>query len=1059
MREFVRRSRRERGNNHRNRMRVLASSTALVAVSTLALFAPALPAQAQTSWTGTTSTNWFTISNWTAGVPTGGGDTAIIDTVTPRPTVISGVPAAFATVLLIGRNNTGQLTIQGGGTLFTSIGVIGEQSGSHGTVTVTGSSSHWFTNVLVVGGRGSGTLTLENGGRVDSTTSIVGSISGSQGTVTVTGLGSIWTAGDLTVAREGTGALTVSNGGVVASTGGVIGAMSGSQGTVTVTGAGSLWSNSGNLLVGVGGTGSTGSLTIADGGAVGNVVGGVGIGSGSQGTVTVTGAGSTWTNSSFLIVGDIAGTGTLTIANGGAVSSAGGSVGVGASHGTVTVTGAGSTWTNSSALVVGDTGGTGTLTIADGGTVSASAVTLAGGVGSIGTLNIGAAPGSAPVAPGTLITPTVAFGDGTGTLNFNHTATGYVFAPTISGAGSVNVLSGTTILTAVSTYTGPTTVDGGALIVNGSIASSPVTVNPGALLGGVGTVGPTTINGGTLSPGNSIGTITVNGNLAFSTAASYLVEISPSAADRTNVSGTATLAGTVRLVAAPGNYGPTTYTILSAGAVSGSFAGLTVSGGLPLLLIPTLSYDPNNVFLTLTPAFASVAQTPNQTATAGAVQALGSGNKLFDAVLGLGTAAEVRQAFDLLSGEIHASAAGVMLDESRYVRDAVLGRARQSYGGVGGPLAALGPNTQAIAYVGEPGQALAYRGEKQPVYKAGPPAPTPSEPVFAAWTQAIGAWGRTEGNSNAATLDRTVGGFIGGLDATIAQHWRLGLAGGYTRSSIDLDARASSASIDNVHLALYGGGQFGPLGVRGGAAYTWHNIDTRRTIAFPGFFDATRADYDAHTAQAFGEIGYAVLWGRAAIEPFAAVAHVNLDTDPFRETGGGGVADRRRPDVGHDLHHARPARRHGGGVRQRHGGDGARHGRLAPRLRRCRAHDGARLRKQWRAVHHRRRATGQRQRGRGSRSRFRCHRRRPARHRLFRPARRSRPGPRGQGEFPLEVLSSALRNPMDFHAPRASAISRSIDGCCSRCATMSLISLTARAVNAAEAHWVNLCAI
>src|SRR6266511_1631412 len=97
MRTFVRRSRPERavGNNHRDRMRALASSTALVAVSTLALFAPALPAQAQTSWTGTTSTNWFTISNWTAGVPTGGGDTAIIDTVTPRPTVISGVPAAF----------------------------------------------------------------------------------------------------------------------------------------------------------------------------------------------------------------------------------------------------------------------------------------------------------------------------------------------------------------------------------------------------------------------------------------------------------------------------------------------------------------------------------------------------------------------------------------------------------------------------------------------------------------------------------------------------------------------------------------------------------------------------------------------------------------------------------------------------------------------------------------------------------------------------------------------------------------------------------------------------
>ena len=40
-----------------------------------------------------------------------------------------------------------------------------------------------------------------------------------------------------------------------------------------------------------------------------------------------------------------------------------------------------------------------------------------------GALNIGAAPGSAPVAPGTLSTPTVLFSDGTGTLNFNHTAT------------------------------------------------------------------------------------------------------------------------------------------------------------------------------------------------------------------------------------------------------------------------------------------------------------------------------------------------------------------------------------------------------------------------------------------------------------------------------------------------------------------------------------------------------------------------------------------------------------------------------------------------------------
>ena len=114
---------------------------------------------------------------------------------------------------------------------------------------------------------------------------------------------------------------------------------------------------------------------------------------------------------------------------------------------------------------------------------------IAANVGASGTLNIGAG-----AAPGTLTTPSLAFGAGTGTLNFNHTSANYVFAPTISGGGtgSVNVLAGTTTLTATNTYTGPTNVNGGTLLVNGSIAPSVLTtVNAGGTLGGNGTVGHT----------------------------------------------------------------------------------------------------------------------------------------------------------------------------------------------------------------------------------------------------------------------------------------------------------------------------------------------------------------------------------------------------------------------------------------------------------------------------------------------------------------------------------------------------------------------------------------
>ena len=143
-------------------------------------------------------------------------------------------------------------------------------------------------------------------------------------------------------------------------------------------------------------------------------------------------------------------------------------------------------------------------------------------------------------------------------------------------------------------------VNAGTLLVNGSIASSDLTVNAGGTIGGNGTIGNTTINGGTLSPGNSIGTLTVQGNLVLTSAAAYIVEVSPTNADRTNVTGTATLAGTVQAVFAPGGYFARTYTILSAtGGSTGTFSNLTTSG-LPAGFTASLSYTATDAILNLT---------------------------------------------------------------------------------------------------------------------------------------------------------------------------------------------------------------------------------------------------------------------------------------------------------------------------------------------------------------------------------------------------------------------------------------------------------------------------
>ena len=131
------------------------------------------------------------------------------------------------------------------------------------------------------------------------------------------------------------------------------------------------------------------------------------------------------------------------------------------------------------------TRGTGTLTIADGGNVVAPTVAIAANAGSIGTLNIGAGAGNPAAAPGTLTAPSVAFGAGTGTINFNHTSSDYVFAPAITGNGTVNVLAGITTFTAANSYSGPTNVNAGTLragALNTFSPNSPVTVASGGTL-------------------------------------------------------------------------------------------------------------------------------------------------------------------------------------------------------------------------------------------------------------------------------------------------------------------------------------------------------------------------------------------------------------------------------------------------------------------------------------------------------------------------------------------------------------------------------------------------
>lgn len=818
----------------------------------------AAQAQAQeVNWTGSDALNdnFNSVANWDTGAVPTAADNVIIDDVSISSPKIDGGVSGEANILIVGEDETDvEFEIQGNGTLDTVNTTIGQNAGSEATIFVRQNAEWNNAEDLFIGDEGTGSLIITAGGENNAPP-----VPGISPTVTVEGAttlgvlgagrlavrqeGTVFNTGDLFIGDGGTGEMEVSDGAVVNSGGDefdVIGGLNGSTGTALVTGPGSQWNNNATpTLIGEDGTGT---LTISDGGEVRHLVSVVGAFTGS-GSVTVTGADSLWRNEIGMVIGS-QGEGSLTISDNGLVQ-----IGTGGADGLRTV------------IVASEVGSTGTIIIGGEG-VAAAAGTLDVDKVQFGDINPAIGDGDGSVGDGSFI--------------FNHTNAGFEFAPQIVGQGEIVHNAGETILTGDSSlFTGNTTLQDGTLIVNGELGG--LLTGNGGVLGGVGTLVTVNLgNGATIAPGNSVGTLNVT-DITFGAGSIYEVEVNDGGNvagvnnDLIDASGTATIDADASVNVVAENVtddgstyaANTTYTILNAdGGRTGEFGTLTENFAF---LDGALTYDANNVFLTLTQndvGFASVGQTSNQKATAGTLEGLGAGATLFDAVLPL-SEAQALLAFDGLSGEIHASAKTVLIDDSRFVRDTASNRIRDAFEGVASaavPVLAYGPDGANVVPANTDGLAF--------------------------WSSAFGSWGNWDGDGNAARLDRSTGGLFLGADASVSEGVRLGLFGGYSRTGFEVDDRASSGSADNYHLGAFGGVELDDLILSFGGAYSWHNVSTSRSVAFTGFTDTLSADYNAYTAQIFGEAAYRIDLGGASFEPFANLAYVNLSTNGFTETGG-----------------------------------------------------------------------------------------------------------------------------------------------------------------------------
>jgi subtilase-type serine protease len=433
-----------------------------------------------------------------------------------------------------------------------------------------------------------------------------------------------------------------------------------------------------------------------------------------------------------------------------------------------------------------------------------------------------------------------------------------VWSNNISGTGGFSKAgAGVLVLTGLNTYTGDTTITGGVLRVDGSIATSNLAVTSGATLQGIGTVGNTSM-AGILSPGNSVGTLTVNGNLNLLAGSIYRYEVNANQqGDLVVVSGRATIADSAifKLSSESGIYLNRLYPILQANALTGTYRSSDSNYTfIDLSFVPSggnlgLMAQRNSV------PMANFAQTNNQRAVASAIDAQSSGAEPYKRVLLNDNSSQLSGLYQEWSGEIYSANQAALIYNSRLMSQIVNWRLQDSW-----------LNNSSTARLQRMGQTTA---------------------DTTVWAQAYGNWDTFSANADARKATSNGGGLILGVDHALTPSFRLG--GGFSAGLTNTTVAASSANTNGYHVMLYSAYAKDRLRLNSGVVQSWYEANMKRGLSLDDQGNA-KGKVDSRSTQLFADLSSPITLSQqqdhhTTLSPFGQVSQIWLQTSSFGETG------------------------------------------------------------------------------------------------------------------------------------------------------------------------------